>query len=103
MPYGELRDIQPPVTNSHPGGPTPVATRRKFLKTAGIAGAGTLLFCGRAFPFDQSPIGVRKFSVSLPGLGPGGKNELGNYIPVLTPNTTLFPGVDFYHVVAKQF
>jgi spore coat protein A len=80
-----------------------MSTRRTFLKTAGVAGAGILLFRGRAFPFDQSPLGVRKFSLALPGLGPGGKNELGNYIPVLTPNTTLFPGVDFYHVVAKQF
>lgn len=80
-----------------------MTSRRDFLRAAGMAGAGTLLFRARAFPFDQSPLGVRKFSVSLPGLGPGGKNELGNYIPVLTPNTTLFPGVDFYQIVARQF
>jgi FtsP/CotA-like multicopper oxidase with cupredoxin domain len=78
-------------------------TRRDFIKTATAAGAGVVLFGRRAFPFDQTLVGVRKFLATLPGLGPSGANKLGNYIPVLSPNTTLFPGTDYYNIVAQQF
>src|SRR5437016_8096900 len=70
--------------------------RRQFLKTSVMAGASALLLRGRAWPYDQSPTGVTKFVVPLPGLGPTG-------IPVLTPNTTRFPGKDFYEVQVAQY
>ncbi len=76
--------------------------RRQFLKTTAMAGTGALLLRGRAWPFDQSPTGVQKFLATLPGLGPGGANNFGNYIQVLsnlTPNT----GTNNYQIVAKQF
>ncbi len=69
--------------------------RRKFLQLS----AGTSAFLalrGRAYPFDQSSLGVTKFTVPLPGLGPTG-------IPVLSPNTTMFPGIDYYEIEAAQF
>ena len=79
-----------------------MSTRRTFLKTTAITGAGVLVLRGRAWPFDQSPTNITKYVVTLPGLGPGGANNLGNYIQVLsnlTPNT----GTDNYQIVARQF
>ena len=68
-----------------------------------MTGAALALPWRRAFPFDQSPAGVTKFSVTLPGLGPGGANNLGNYIPVLSPDTVKFPGTDYYEVQVAQY
>jgi spore coat protein A len=69
--------------------------RRRFLQ-AGAGAATFLAFARRAYPFAQSPLGVSKFIVPLPGLGPTG-------IPVLTPNKTKFPGTDYYEIEAAQF
>jgi FtsP/CotA-like multicopper oxidase with cupredoxin domain len=77
--------------------------RRQFVKSTAMVGAGALMLRGRAWPFDQSPTGVQKFLTTLPGLGPAGANNLGNYIPVLSPNRTKFPGTDYYEIVARQF
>ena len=74
-----------------------------LLKATALTGAGALLLSRRAWPFDQSPIGITKFSATLPGLGPSGANNYGNYIPVLSPDTKSFPGTDFYHIVVKQY
>src|SRR6202140_3083413 len=80
-----------------------MTTRRDFLKAAGMAGAGALVFHARAFPFSQTPTGVTKFLATLPALGPGGANNLGNYLTVLSPNKSRFPGTDYYEVVVKDF
>ena len=76
--------------------------RRRFLHTA-VGAAAFLAARRRAYPFAQSPAGITKFSVTLPGLGPGGANNLGNYIPVLSPDKATFPGSDYYQIVARQF
>ncbi len=47
--------------------------------------------------------GIRKFVDSLPGLGRTGKNDLGQYIPVAIPDTTTFPGSDYYEIALIQF
>ena len=80
-----------------------MSTRRNFLKMTAMTGAGALMLRARAWPFDQSPTGVQKFLTTLPGLGPGGANNFGNYIPVLSPDKTKFPGTDYYEIVARQF
>jgi spore coat protein A len=69
--------------------------RRRFLQ-AGAGAAALLAWPRRAYPFAQSPLGITKFTVSLPGLGPTG-------IPVLTPNKTLFPGTDYYEIEAAKY
>jgi len=69
--------------------------RRRFLQ-AGAGAAAFLAWPRRAYPFAQSLLGITKFSVPLPGLGPTG-------IPVLTPNKTKFPGTDYYEIEAAQF
>lgn len=79
--------------------------RRTFLKLSTMAfGSATLISCGSGtgssvfrstFP--------RLFTIGLPGLGPAGANELGNFIPVASPDTTSFPGVDSYKIVMGEF
>jgi spore coat protein A, manganese oxidase len=82
-------------------------SRRRFMKMSAMAGAGVALsnslFSRKAFAFSQSPPNIRKFHIAIPGLGPTGANELGNYIPVLSPDTTTYPGVDAYKIVMGEF
>lgn len=47
--------------------------------------------------YANSPL-LRKFVDTLPGLGPGKANNLGNYIPVGVPDRTTFPGSDYYDI-----
>ena len=47
--------------------------------------------------FANSP-NIRKFVDSLPGLGSANANNLGQYIPIATPDTTTFPGSDYYEI-----
>jgi len=55
--------------------------RRRFMQlTAGTA--AYLAFNRRAWPFAQSPTNIRKFVTNLPGLGPAGANQIGQYIPL---------------------
>ncbi len=83
-------------------------TRRQFLKGAVIAGAGFALplkfGVPRAYPFAQSPI-IPKFVNTLPGLGPGGTNNVGQYIPLATKHTVQFVGkrTDLYNVAVTKF
>src|SRR6266436_3125141 len=71
-------------------------TRRNFIKSTAVAGTGLALFRGTAWPFSQSPVGLRKFIQPLPGLGPRG-------IRVATPDTTAYPGTDFYQIEAGEY
>jgi spore coat protein A len=73
-----------------------MSTRRNFLKMATMAGGSALLLRNLAWPFAQSPTKIRKFVVPLQGLGPTG-------IPVATPNTSLFPGEDYYQIRVGEF
>jgi FtsP/CotA-like multicopper oxidase with cupredoxin domain len=75
-------------------------TRRKLLKTGAATGAALSLpwAIRRAYPFAQSPTGIRKFITNLPGLGPSG-------IPLSTKSTTTFAGLstDVYRLGVAQF
>jgi spore coat protein A, manganese oxidase len=85
------------------------SNRRDFLKKTALAGAGAAMYQamgkGRAWAFAQSPTNLRKFVVSLPGLGPSAKNEIGQYIPLATKRTIHFAGkpTDIYNVAVSQF
>ncbi len=64
--------------------------------------------------FSQSP-NIRKFINGLPGLGLSGctqtgpgtgncnENNLGQYIPVAVPDTTTFPGSEYYVIGVGQY
>jgi FtsP/CotA-like multicopper oxidase with cupredoxin domain len=48
------------------------------------------------------PGGLKKFVDGLPGLGPAGVNNLGQYIPVAQADTTTIPGADLYIIAVVQ-
>jgi spore coat protein A, manganese oxidase len=72
-------------------------TRRDFVKISAMAGAATLLSWERAFAaYAQSPALVK--------FGAGQKLRLfGIDIPLATPDTMLYPGVDYYQIAMRQF
>ena len=45
--------------------------------------------------------GIRKFVDSLPGLNTA--NDLGQYLPIAVPDTTTYPGSDYYEIAVVQF
>lgn len=47
--------------------------------------------------------GIRKFVNELPGLGAGAANNLGQYIPVAVPDTTTYPGTDYYEIELVEY
>ena len=47
--------------------------------------------------------GLKKFVDTLAGLDKAGKNNLGNYIPVAVPDTTTYPGADYYEIGVVQY
>ncbi len=47
--------------------------------------------------------GIRKFVDTLPGLGPTGANNLGQYIPVAVPDSASYPGADYYEIAIVQY
>ena len=81
--------------------------RRHFIRTAtgGVTAAlaGWYGIARYGFSAERSTKGLTKFQTSLPGLGPHGANNLGNYISVLSPDTKTFPGADYYEIAARQF
>lgn len=84
-------------------------SRRVFLRNSALAGAGTAflqtLGRQRAWAFAQSPTSIRKFIVSLPGVGASAKNEIGQYLPLATKQSINFAGqaTDLYNVAAASF
>ncbi|MGG3466974.1 fibronectin type III domain-containing protein [Neobacillus pocheonensis] len=47
--------------------------------------------------------GIRKFVDSLPGLGAANKNNLGQYMPIAVPDTTTYPGSDYYEISLVEY
>ena len=45
--------------------------------------------------------GLKKFVDTLPGLGADKANDLGQYIPVAVPDTTTYPGTDYYEIARR--
>jgi FtsP/CotA-like multicopper oxidase with cupredoxin domain len=50
-----------------------------------------------------SGTGIRKFVDALPGLTEAGKNNLGQYITVGVPDTTTYPGSDYFEIGLVQY
>jgi spore coat protein A len=76
--------------------------------SASVATGATLSRCffgSRAGAVPQSPTKIRKFAVGLPGIGPSGANEIGQYLPLATKQSMSFAGqaADFYDLVATPF
>ncbi len=47
--------------------------------------------------------GIRKFVNSLPGLGPAGANNIGQYIPIAVADITTYPGSDYYEIGLVEY
>jgi FtsP/CotA-like multicopper oxidase with cupredoxin domain len=47
--------------------------------------------------------GIKKFVDGLPGLTAAGANNLGQYIPLGVPDTTTFPGADYYEIALVEY
>ncbi|MDR4948298.1 fibronectin type III domain-containing protein [Neobacillus cucumis] len=47
--------------------------------------------------------GIRKFVDTLPGVGEANKNNLGQYLPVAVPDTTTYPGSDYYEISLVEY
>lgn len=50
-----------------------------------------------------SGTGIRKFVDTLPGLGADHANDLGQYIPIAVPDTTTYPGTDYYEISLVEY
>ncbi len=46
---------------------------------------------------------IRKFVDTLPGLGSGSVNNLGQYMPVANPDTTTYAGSDYYEIGIREY
>jgi len=86
------------------------AAARLAAKKQGHAAAAPVMnplgvpdYWGGTPNYANSPTNIRKFVDSLPGLGLAGKNDLGQYIPIATPDTTTFPGSDYYVIAVRQY
>ncbi|MGC4805451.1 multicopper oxidase domain-containing protein [Micromonospora sp. DT233] len=47
--------------------------------------------------------GIRKFVDALPGPGEAGRTELGGYLPVAVPDTSTWPGCDYYEIGLQEY
>lgn len=55
-------------------------------------------------PADRANFpGIRKFVDTLPGLDRAGANNLGQFIPVAVPDTTTYPGSDYYEIGLVEY
>ena len=70
--------------------------------TVAVAGAVTAITVTDPGAGYLTP-GIRKFVDQLPGLTAAGANNLGNYIPLAVPDTTTYPGSDYYEIALVQY
>lgn len=68
-----------------------------------ITGAITAIAVANGGSGYNSVPGLRKFVDSLPGLGAANANDLGQYIPVAVPDTTTYPGSDYYVIGLGEY
>jgi FtsP/CotA-like multicopper oxidase with cupredoxin domain len=94
--FGGGYNTPPTVTINDPTGTGAAATA---VLDNGIISAITIKKAGSGY---LTPGGIRKFVDTLPGLGPGSANNLGQYLPIAQPDTTTFPGTDYYVIAVVQ-
>ncbi len=70
--------------------------------TAPVTGPGSIPDYWETPNWANSPP-LRKFVDTLPGLTAAGVNNLGQYIPVAIPDTTTYPGSDYYEIELGQY
>ena len=73
------------------------------VATATVTGAVTSVTVLTQGSGYVTPGGIKKFVNTLPGLGEANKNDLNQYIPIAVPDTTTYPGSDYYEIGVVQF
>ena len=79
-----------------------VSSQGRVTALATPGPGGTPNYFGPESNWVNSPL-LHKFVDSLPGLGPTGANNLGQYIPVAVPDTTTYPGSDYYEIALGEY
>ena len=93
--FGANYKNPPTVTITDPNGTGATATA---VLDNGIISGITIMKPGSGYIIP----GMRKFVDTLPGLTEAGVNNLGQYLPVAVPDTTTFPGTDYYVIAVVQ-
>ena len=104
--YGAGSDIL-----SYPGDP---ASRSRIRRSRSAAPSSRSYPQARTYSFGAQVLdlsgqntvivgGMKKFVNELPGLGAGAANNLGQYIPVAVPDTTTYPGSDYYEIELVEY
>jgi FtsP/CotA-like multicopper oxidase with cupredoxin domain len=70
------------------------------LTTVGVPGGTPDYFNSPNWAFSPQ---IRKFVDTLPGLGASKPNNLGQYIPVALPDTSTYPGSDYYEIAVIEY
>jgi FtsP/CotA-like multicopper oxidase with cupredoxin domain len=83
--------------------PAPNVAGTQATATAVVSGAVTAINVLAGGTGYVTPGGIKKFVDTLPGLGEANKNNLGQYIPVAVPDTTTYPGTDYYEIGLVQY
>jgi len=91
--------------------PSPTGPLQGSTITLGVGGFPTLAqartysFAASVFDTSVATItgGIRKFVDGMAGLGATGVNNLGQYISVAVPDTTTYPGADYYEIAVVEF
>ena len=70
--------------------------------TVAVKGSVTAITVTNAGAGYLTP-GLKKFVDTLAGMGPDKANSLGQYIPTAVPDTTTYPGTDYYEIGLVQY
>ncbi len=80
------------------------ASATATVDATGAITAFTVISGGSGYGVVGNPaIGMRKFVDTLPGLTSAGVNNLGQYIPVASPDTTTYLGSDYYEIAVVEY
>ena len=71
---------------------------RRLCLTTSLGVTGWLAAARYGFAFGQSVRGITKFRVTLPGLGPDGANNVGNYLRRFTVSAD----INVEHIKARM-
>ncbi len=108
----------PTRTNGEPGPAVPAArTAEPAAPVPASLDPAAVPHCFGSVPnFAASPLpipdgrdgvvagtGIRKFVDALPGPGEAGRTELGGYLPVAVPDTSTWPGCDYYEIGLQEY
>jgi FtsP/CotA-like multicopper oxidase with cupredoxin domain len=87
------------ITDAAVGGTGTGATAVATIAAKGAVTAIAMVNMGAGY---ITP-GIKKFQDTLPGTTASTKNNLGNYIPTAVPDTTTYPGTDYYEIGVIQY